>query len=340
MRKTYPAIDYFKLLMAIFVVGIHRPLFSGDFANYMAGNVLFSVAVPFFFAASSFLFFRKLQQPQIKQWRVMMQYEKRLIVMYLIYTVIYLPCIFVKLHTGHYDEITARMLVSDAIFITKETVLNASFVHLWYMNTLIVSIFILFCLTRKVRNKWIVICFGALCFTGITLFQVKWDGVSRLPELLTSTLRCGLPCTCTGYFAAQSDDDCSRVKKCFLASSPILLLLVGAWAFTDQTTWAPEIRKVLSFLTAYCFLRLCIASRCRPDPWSKTIRKYSTLIYFLHLLLMGEGLQFLAVHLGLPGLIDCNFLRFSLTLFLAVTEATVIILLQKKKHFEWLRYLY
>ena len=150
MGKSYPAIDYIKLLMAVFVVGIHRPLFQGDFANYMTGSVLFSIAVPFFFASSSFLLFRKLQQPQVDPWRTMMRYEKRLIALYLIYSAIYLPCIFVKLHTGHYDEVTIRALVGDAIYVLKETVLNYSFVHLWYMNTLIASIFILFCLTRKV----------------------------------------------------------------------------------------------------------------------------------------------------------------------------------------------
>ena len=64
------------------------------------------------------------------------------------------------------------------------------------------------------------------------------------------------------------------------------------------------------------------------------------LIYFWHLLLMEEGLRFIAVHTGLTGLTGPGLLRFSLTLFLAVLEATSVILLQKKKHFHWLRVFY
>lgn len=56
VSKQYNAVDIAKLIMALLVVVIHKPLFSSDqvFANYFLGKIIAAVAVPFFFIASSF----------------------------------------------------------------------------------------------------------------------------------------------------------------------------------------------------------------------------------------------------------------------------------------------
>ena len=65
--QEFPAIDIIKFLCAILVVAIHIPPLSSfsdnvyaDHLNYGICQYLARIAVPFYFAAAGFLFFRKL----------------------------------------------------------------------------------------------------------------------------------------------------------------------------------------------------------------------------------------------------------------------------------------
>ena len=61
-RKTYYALDVAKFISAFLVVCIHTgPLLDVDATgNFILVQILARLAVPFFFVASGFLFFRKL----------------------------------------------------------------------------------------------------------------------------------------------------------------------------------------------------------------------------------------------------------------------------------------
>lgn len=69
-KEQFPGIDILKFIMAFFVVGIHFPLFPADqapvfdTANFLLGKCLFRLAVPFYFAASGFLLFKKFDPAQ------------------------------------------------------------------------------------------------------------------------------------------------------------------------------------------------------------------------------------------------------------------------------------
>lgn len=342
-KKVFPAIDVAKLMMAILVVIIHKPLFQDEYPNFLIGKVIGDAAVPFFFAVSSFLLFRKLDRTTERPVAAWARYEKRLILLYVLYTIIYLPCIFVKYHTAHYAEITLGTLVGEALLLVKDFFYTRSFLHLWYMNTLIVSIAILFGLTRVVKNKWAVLGIGAAVYVAITLAYASpllAGVVHPKPTIIFNTMKKGLICTCLGYFAAQTEDNVPVWEKTLCPFLWIGLLVSGILSYESTSLIWQNVRLIGAFLCAYSTLRVCIGSSLQPAPVYGIMRRYSTLIYFLHLLFMGEGWLFLCRHVGIRDPAVHPFLHFCVTLFLVVMESTIIILLQKKKRFDFLKYLY
>lgn len=342
-KTVFPAIDVMKLVMAVLVVIMHKPLFLGDFRNYLLGSVIGDAAVPFFFAVSSFLFFRKLDRTDSSAVSVWIGYEKRLVQFYVLYTVLYLPCIFVKAYTGHYAEITIGGIVGELFTLAGRFFLNTSFVHFWYLNTLILCIAILFGLTRLTKNKWVVLGTGAAVYAAVSLASAlpQFAGVMQvLPPVLFNVMKKGLICTCIGFFAAQTDDDVPKWEK---ALCPVLwaaLLLCGILTYDSASPVWENVRLLGAFVCAWSTLRVCIGSELQPSPVYPILRRYSTLIYFLHLLFMWEGWAFLCRRVGIRNPEVHPFLYFCVTLFLAVLESTIIILLQKKKRFHFLKYMY
>ncbi|MBQ7549827.1 MAG: acyltransferase family protein [Clostridia bacterium] len=342
-QRSFPAIDVAKVVMAVAVVIIHKPLFLQDYPNYLLSNVLCDVAVPFFFAAASFLFFRKLGRETERPVTVWLRYEKRLLVLYLLYTIIYLPCIFVKNHTGYYSEITIGSIFGESLLLIKKFFWTASFAHLWYMNTLILSIAILFGLSRIVKNKWVILGIGTAAFAAITLlwfFMYGQVAPKGIMPIVYSVMKRGLLCCCLGYFAAQTDDTVPKWEKALCPVLWIAILICGIMSYGRESLFWENARLLLTFLCAYGTLRVCIGSNLQPRPVYGILRRYSTLVYFLHLLLMSEGWAFLCRHVGIQDPGAHPFLYFCVTLFLAVAEATIILRLQKKERFDFLKYLY
>lgn len=96
MRVNYPDLDVAKILMAFLVVEIHaRPLMGFPLAERVVEGIDV-VAVPFFFMASAFLCFRGLDEASFAEKTLpgAVRVRKtigRLLKLYLIWTVLYLP---------------------------------------------------------------------------------------------------------------------------------------------------------------------------------------------------------------------------------------------------------
>ncbi|MBQ7543046.1 MAG: acyltransferase family protein [Clostridia bacterium] len=334
--------DIAKLAMAIVVVLIHRPLVKDGLLRFlMSDNSMLSVAVPFFFVTSSFLFFRKLRQPGIEPKKALVRFEKRLLLLYITYSAVFFPVDFLKTYCGELAQMTFRTFAAFVVQYARISLLDASFIHLWYINTLMLTVFAVYLLTRTVENKTAVLCIAAAEFLLMCLlFLFNPDWTAPIPKLLTNTIRIGFPCVCAGYFAAQCSDNVRRIEMLMFPLFWLLLLGSSILSYPNQTVIWKCVRMFFAYITAFSILRFCIAIPLRSSPVYKTVRAYSTLIYFLHLLLFSELLSFVAAHTGIYALTEPGLLRFSLTLGLAVIEASCILLLQKKKAFRFLRYLY
>ncbi len=339
-KKEYPLLDVLKLFMAVLVVLIHRPIASDGRIHFLlSGNTLLSVAVPFFFVASSFLFFRKLQTPDIQSRSVLIRFEKRLLILYLLYSAVYFPIDFLKTYFDTLSQMTLRTFAAFVLQYARHTVMNVSFVHLWYVYSLLLSVPVVFFLTRFVRNKWGVLGFALVEFIGIAAFHILAPAqAEHLPYVLDKTLRVGIPCVCGGYFAASSQDDAQD----WLLAIPAWILLLGSslLSYPNQTRIWEFTRLFFAIVTAYGLMRLCVRFPLTPQPVFPILRNYSTLIYFWHLFLSSEILSLVATYTGLSALETHGLMRFCVTLSFALLTATCILRLQKKKFFRFLRYLY
>ncbi len=341
-KKIYPSIDIAKLVMAILVVLIHRPIVSGGLFRFLlSDHSMLSVAVPFFFIVSAFLFFRKLQQPDVQPKRALLQLEKRMLKLYFLYSAIYFPIDLIKTYAGEFSAMTLRTFAAFVVLYAKNTLFFISFTHLWYVYALIVCIPVVFLLTRIVRGKRTVAFIAAAEFFIIAaLYALFPEAADKLPYMVVKILRVGFPCVCVGYFAAQCSDSVPRAQRAMLPVFWSLLLGTSLLSYTNQTAVWEYVRLLCAFLTAFALLRFCLSVPLKHRPVYPILRNYSTLIYFLHLLLSSEILSFIAAHTGMTALKTSNPLRFCLTLSLVWLEASCILLLQKKKAFRFLRYLY
>ena len=131
------AIDVAKFVCALLVVMLHAKPFGYEklAAAYYLENVLFRLAVPFFFVAAGFFLYRKTSAADFSfapTWK----YVKRIFRLYVIWTVVYFPLSvadalpFIKQEgwlkiTGHY---------------LQSFVVDGSYIHLWYFNALLVAV--------------------------------------------------------------------------------------------------------------------------------------------------------------------------------------------------------
>ncbi len=354
-KNNYNAVDLVKSIMAIGVVMIHRHIFPQDqvFANYMLSTIGFSIAVPFFFISSSFFFFRN-SFLQNKTPKKLLPYLKRLFILYFIWTIIYLPCIFVKNHTGHYNEITINGLIGQSLVLVKDFFFSYSFLHFWYITTLILSVTVVYLL----RKKFSVVVTVAICLSlivlwfffdffaaeGVSVFQTIHD---FLPVVFKnslgdteSTSGYGLLSIVLGLVAAKYSEFINKkFSAVFFIICAVAMLLLGSITFQNPVAFLVFLRNIFTALTSFFLFNLCLKIDLKPSPVYKKLRDCSILIYFSHLLIMKEGYNYIAAVTGISAFVDSNILRFSVTLVFSVLFSSIILRLSQNK-LKFLKYLY
>ncbi|MFR5078546.1 MAG: acyltransferase family protein [[Clostridium] innocuum] len=162
-RKTYYALDVAKFISAFLVVCIHTgPLLDVDATgNFILVQILARLAVPFFFVASGFLFFRKLdfkrEYNDYENKAQLKHYLWRLCKIYIIWTILYLP--FTYLLLKGQDGIT----VNSVLLYVRDFFFTGSFYHLWFLPALLVAVPVVYiCLFKLGLGKTIL--FGFLLY--------------------------------------------------------------------------------------------------------------------------------------------------------------------------------
>ena len=83
------------------------------------------IAVPFFFTTSGFFFFRKYGDDSEENTKNLRKYLMRLLKIYLIWTVIYLPYTI-------WDQYQAGFSILGVFSYIRDFFLNGSYYHLWF----------------------------------------------------------------------------------------------------------------------------------------------------------------------------------------------------------------
>lgn len=197
-KKELREIDSIKFLMAIFVVAIHTHPFEGlnDNLFIRLWHVMENLAVPYFFITSGFFLFSKFKKEPDKSTHIltMKAYGKRIIMLYLYWTIIFLPItIWGFLNNGNTVFNDFFLFLRGVILIGE----NYYSWPLWYLLAMIYSLIficILLYLNRSVKAIFIIsICvFIVSILINLTINSENPNHVILLlHEVLKSTFGSG-----------------------------------------------------------------------------------------------------------------------------------------------------
>ncbi len=319
--KNNRTIDIAKLVLAFLVVAIHTEPFGDYYWLDKGFGLITRLCVPFFFVASSYFFFLKDTAP--------FKYIQRLFVMYLIWSVIYLPFDWVELGTMTFPKILERYLWIG----------NGH--ALWYLCGSIIGFVIAYALSRILSPKTVLVI--AVIILSIGCLKSTYAPVLNrfLPieasDFLGSRngLFYGFPYYALGMYIAKVKEGTEKSSVYNLTGFGISFLLlciesavmVVGFKVSSTILWFSVMPLVYFFFMIVKGTELPVSSGV-----ARYCRKLSTLIYLTHsaYLYILKGLV-----PDMPG-----WLLFLAVSAISAAVGMIIILLGKLKYLKWLKYLY
>lgn len=340
-KKEYIAVDFLKFIAAYMVMSIHFLIFEdiNKELNFWFIQVFCRLAVPFFFLVSGYFAANKLQD----KTKIIL-YLKRIFLMYVLYTIIYLPFLIEE------NQELGYTWAEICIIFLKSFFLWGSYYHLWYFLALIVGILILYfminylqwtdkkillitgilygigVLGNAYRNLWIKIPLIEWLFSSYeSVFQTTRNGIFFAPFLLA-----------LGYYIRKNSDKI-RYKNYWLYT----ILFFGfmnmeeffARSITNHS--GQSMLFITPFVVIMIFLTACfIPIPQKFVPIGVFLRNMSVIIYGFHIYIhLKYGAE-------LSGYVMYGFLYFLMMTKRVTILAAVIVALSRIKIFSWLKYLY
>lgn len=355
-KTEFYAVDFFRLVFVIGIAAIH--IFYQDVDNiwyYFIVNVLARLGVPFFFLVSGFFLQKKLDDfGKIKT------YLFRIMQLYLVYTLLYLPQTIYKYIEG------GNSLLSNILDFIRNFFLTGSYTQLWYFVGLMVATLLLYWLVKKLglSDKKIAILVLVLYVIGTVMnayitplkesFDVTIGEVATLDKKyllpwlyfkIFSTTRnglfFGLPYLFFGYLIAKNKHRICR-KNYFLLSV-ISFIVMTCEAFVVRNIFSGYRQDMLfTLLPTSIFVFLFILfidckSNTKNIRTAKHCRHLSVLYFGLHLFISFcvSGILKIIFNIELNSII-----RFLVSMVLNYIVAEIIIFMSDIPHFKWLKKLY
>lgn len=279
-------LDIFKFLAAIFILASHcLPLVPNMRINFLYGQWFFRFCVPLFLISAGYFFASFQKSDKIK-------YIKRIIVLYIIASALYLPA---------YIKAEPKTILQNLVF---------GYHHLWYLSALIVSLCLYLALEsfpsiKKVFTKLypyltvILIIIGAyfdeyrLVFSGISnipvvkfiSLHIKYIGGSR------HALFFALPMLWIGRFIYEHKSVLTRLKTSYIWFTILSFTISLTECLLLQHFCGDKITcdiTLFNYLPAVFLFMLTLVYQPKViERFStKTIRKTADIVYVLHIFVL------------------------------------------------------
>lgn len=344
-KKEFIAVDGMKFFCALLIVGLHTNMLKSVNAEavFFFNEIISRIGVPFFFLASGFFVAGKLGDKT-----KLLQYIKRLIGLYLIYSIIYLPqMILVWKREG-------RAFKECAAIFLRKFFLVGTYGQLWYFAGLAVAVLLLYLLV-KVLKLPVVVNFTiaiALYILGVLGGAYKtWFaslpavrnillGYYDIFETTRNGLLFGLLFVMTGYYLGSYADKLKVTKKYLLCTVLFFCVLVAEAYFARQFVVAEGFDMTFSLFPFSVCLFLAICSIRIPEQYleaGKKVRNISTLLFGFHLCVDFYVAEILCIRLGMT---INSVIWYVLIVGLNLTFAVLILRMSRYQYFRWLKLLY
>ena len=353
-ERNYDTVDFLKILCAILVLMIHIPLFGYspsrkvlEGVNFVVQNCFARIAVPFFFVASGFFLYRKTSLDDFNIG-YSIQYIKRIIRLYCIWSIIYIP---VNIRDILNDE---KGVAHATVIYLRNIVFSGSYMHLWFLPALVVAVMLTSCLLYKgIRPKTIIVIAGLLYFIG--LFGVSWFGFIKPIEIYAPQLWKGLriiksiiATTRNGLFEgflfvaigmSFSYKDFKYDKGIAVIGIILSVIALITEVFTLQAFgFIRQYDFFLSLVPLVWFMFYFAINTSMPFKLDyKRMRTVSSLIFYIQLWIdaVVNGILWI-VYKPLYG----TGIRFLITLISTILISVAMIRISEYKRFAWLKKLY
>lgn len=304
-RKTYEAIDIAKIISAMLVVCIHTfPLADiSEQANFVLVSILARLAVPFFFISSAYFFFQKIDFNKTYRdsanVQVLKRYLKRLLKIYVIWSIIYLPYNFVLIHNGGFTWMAVIRYIRDFFF-------TGSYYHLWFLPSLMFAVTLVYVLVLKLNVKKTIWISSLLYLIGMA-GNLYPDAMQSIPVISTiydayisvfvttrNGLFFGMMFMSLGCYAAKHPArmEISRISLYAAISFVLLVMECVILKMNDQIHDLSSMYLMLVPCVYLLFIRL-LKVEMKHKPMYYTFRVLSLLIYVSHILFAQLFLWFL-----------------------------------------------
>lgn len=173
MSKNYNSIDLFKFICALLIIIAHANPFD-DYSKILSfgvRNIVCVIAVPFFFVASGFLCFRKVELLEGEEKKnYIKKFLKRILLMYLLWSAIYFVFVAINWINNGFTIYSVLEYVRDFFF-------EGSYQTIWFLPALFSATLIVYLLRKKLSYKQIFII--SLPFYLFTLLGSSYYGIAE-----------------------------------------------------------------------------------------------------------------------------------------------------------------
>lgn len=236
-KRSYGALDIAKFISALLVIAIHcAPFYQiNETWNFVYVQIIGRLAVPFFFMASGWLLFQKLDMQsgmgKEANQQVLKHYLQRILKLYLVWSALYLPLLIISWIKGGFD-------FSTCVRFLRDFLLNGTYYHLWFLPALILGVIIVYILVMKCKKRIVLWTCFILYFIGM-LINVYGNALEHIP-LIDSLLH-----LYAGVFATARNG---------IFFAPLYLIL-GLYA-QDFMNYKYRKASLMAFFVSFCALCL------------------------------------------------------------------------------------
>lgn len=341
-RKNYWSLDIAKFFCAILIISAHFAAERGSFPTLIDyGFSVYIIGVPFFFACSGFLFFKKLDSLATKAEKksYFISYQKRIWIMYGLWSLIYVSTRFIGwLRKGTFTlEKFLDWLHKAIVFQTYETI--------WFLPALAIGIAIAYFLVIKLSKKKmlaVVVIFYIIGMLGYTYkFVIDGTPIGEAFDLyikLFVTTRNGIfnavPFIYMGCLVSRKEITASKkgfIRYFVLAGASFVLMV--AESFLLKIVFNVTGMDVCIFVAVftYFFMMALLHIDLKENKVWLWMRKLSILLFVCQRI-------FLSVLPGyLPGIFEKiyanSYIGLIAVLALTISFSVILILLSKKIKF-------
>jgi hypothetical protein len=263
------AIDLLKIVLAIFVVGLHNHFLRDSYPtlSYLLVNGLFRLGVPVFLIITGYYFSFVNDFSKLKKWLF------RIFILYAIWTVIYIPL---------WKEGEA---VTNIVF---------GYHHLWYLNGTLFAGILLFYLRNKspkllISLVFLFFIFGyAIQYLGNShFFEGETNELFNSYPMYRNFLFDCFPFLTIGFLIKKYEWDVKRNPSLWFVLLSVTAVIAEAFVNIQilKLSKKESVDLLFSLLIA-CPLLFIYFKNLKYKTDSKILASISTAIYFIHPLLM------------------------------------------------------